>query len=150
MLPNASFNSFDECIRAFTINSLLLLVIYLGGMHLLGVIFVGAIIGYKGFTLGYSMGFLLNYQGLSGFLMILFSLIPQNILLIPAFFYFSYISVNQSIIIWGGKGSNGIEKKNSLVTYTKIFIVILAVVLVASLIQGFICPLLLKILFIII
>ncbi|MEG1537258.1 MAG: stage II sporulation protein M [Clostridiales bacterium] len=148
-LPDASLDQVGELWRAFRFNGLLLLLVFLFGMHLLGIGGITAVLIYKGFTLGYAMGFLLNYQGISGFLIILFSILPQNLLFLPVLAYFSIAASAQSITLWQSSVFSFGDKKNNLLLYGKTFFLSGVITFLGAVLQGYLCPLLLKLLFII-
>ena len=71
---------------------------YLGLIWILGIAIIGLpvvliLLFLKGMVIGFTVGFLVNQMGLSGFALSFVSVMPQNIFLIPAFLILSAASV---------------------------------------------------------
>jgi len=98
------------------------------------------VIGLTGYSLGFSVGFLLKYFGLVGLLASFFGIIPHYILLFPAFCCAGVIGINFS------NGLLMVHKRNAenLKAYVAKMIIILLIILIACVIEGFFSSFLLK------
>lgn len=145
-LPATYIDSWQESRQALLLNGGLLGAMALCGLHLLGLPLVVALLFAKGFSLGYAAGFLLDYQGVSGFAVIFLSMLPQNLLLLPIFIAAAYLAACFSLSLLSVRPLVA----SGLALYGLRFAALLVAVFVAALIQGYICPLLLKMFFVII
>ncbi len=147
-LPSGDFNKNAELARIFVFNGSLALLIWLFGLHLFGIAGIAAIVVYKGFSLGYAIGFLLNYQGLVGASVIFLGILPQNILFVILLAYLSVVGVRQSLRLWGWQDfpQATLEK---LLIYGKAFMRSVGVLLLGAAIQGYLCPIFLRLLYVI-
>ncbi|PKR85976.1 stage II sporulation protein M [Heyndrickxia camelliae] len=71
---------------------------FLGFMWLLGISIIGLpliliLLFLKGVVVGFSVGFLVNQMGWSGFLLSFVSVLPQNLFIIPMFIFIAVVSV---------------------------------------------------------
>ncbi len=88
--PNPFFSSLAS-------NLLLLLIIFLAGLSALGFPIALAALTYKGMALGFCTGLIAETLKNKGILVILTSLLPQNLILIPAFVLASAAAVNYAV-----------------------------------------------------
>lgn len=89
--PNPFFSS-------LTANLLLLLIIFLSGLSVFGFPAALAAVAYKGTALGFCTGLMSETLRNKGILVILTSLVPQNLLLIPAFLLAASAAVNYGLV----------------------------------------------------
>ena len=71
---------------------------FLGFMWLLGISIIGLpliliLLFLKGVVVGFSVGFLVNQMGWSGFLLSFVTVLPQNLFIIPMFIFIAVVSV---------------------------------------------------------
>ncbi|MFD2679581.1 stage II sporulation protein M [Bacillus seohaeanensis] len=77
---------------------------YLGFIWVLGISIIGLplifiLLFLKGVVVGFSVGFLVNQMGWDGFLLSFVSVLPQNIVIIPAFIFIGTLSASFSITL---------------------------------------------------
>lgn len=149
LLPTAQIDCFAEFLRALRLNGAILAVILLAGLHLVGVPLIAAALFYKAFTIGFAAGFLLNYQSMRGFLIIVFSILPQNMLLLPLLLWAAGEAVSFSLLLWRGNNSFAAERRRLLSRYGLFSLALCGFILVSALIQGYLSPLLLELFFLI-
>lgn len=75
---------------------------YMGLMWILGISIIGlpvilVLLFIKGLVVGFTVGFLVNQMGWSGFLLSFVSILPQNLIIIPLFIFGATISVSFSL-----------------------------------------------------
>lgn len=92
--PNPFFSS-------LTSNLLLLLIMFLGGLSVFGFPAALLALSYKGMALGFCTGLIAETLKNKGIFMILTSLLPQNLLLIPAFVLGCSAALNYSFLSMG-------------------------------------------------
>ncbi len=89
--PNPFFSSLSS-------NLLLLLIIFLSGLSALGFPAALAALTYKGMALGFCTGLIAETLKNKGLFVILTSLVPQNLLLLPAFILAVCAAVNYALL----------------------------------------------------
>lgn len=89
--PNPFFSSLSS-------NLLLLLIIFFSGLSALGFPAALAALTYKGMALGFCTGLIAETLKDKGLLVILTSLVPQNLLLLPAFVLACTAAVNYALL----------------------------------------------------
>ena len=146
-LPTAQIDGALEMTRAFYMNGILLALIWFLGFTIIGSPLVAGVLFYKGLCLGMAVAFLLQTDNTQGVIMILLTVLPQNLFLIPLFIIASVLAVSFSLSLvqnsFGGR--RGLLK--GFLKYTGCFLVLLLMVLFSSYIQGYFDPWLLSLLF---
>ncbi|WP_430742158.1 stage II sporulation protein M [Bacillus atrophaeus] len=125
---------------------------YLGLMWILGISVIGMpvifiMVFLKGIVVGFTVGFLVNQMGMNGFFLSFIAVLPQNVLLIPAYIIMGTVaiafslrlirqlfvkrSINEAPIQWFGR-------------YALVFILILILSLLSSVFEAFVSPLLME------
>lgn len=119
-------------------------------MAILGVIpfafpLIFIILGYKGLTIGFSSALLIENMAYKGTALALVSMVPQNILILPAIFLAGIISVNFSMYL-RKDGFDGIKKNLSIGagSYISFHFVLFVFLFLGSVVEAFVCPLLMK------
>ncbi len=82
-------------------NLLLLLIMFLGGLSVFGFPAALAALSYKGMVLGFCTGLIAEALKNKGILLILTSLLPQNLLLVPVFILACSAALNYSFLSMG-------------------------------------------------
>jgi len=145
-LPEAGISPAAECARALLLNGAFIAAIGLSGLSLTGLPLSAAILFLKGLSLGYAFSFLLDYHGPYGFVVIVLSLLPPNLLLLPLFVLAAAAATAFSLSLFRAKP----VLARALSLYGLRFAALLTLTAVAAFIQGYICPLLLRLFFVII
>ncbi|MGM0846038.1 MAG: stage II sporulation protein M [Bacillota bacterium] len=127
---------------------------YLGFMWLLGISIIGLplifiLLFMKGVVVGFSVGFLVNQMGWNGFLLSFATVLPQNIVIIPAFIFIGAISVSFSLtlirkIFMKLSPQLQVQMVPLLSKYILAFVLAIGVIAVAAGIEAFISPSLMK------
>lgn len=138
-----SYQIFAAFKKSLMTHFLRFLILYLFGTTFLGGPACVAYIGYIGYTLGFSSGFLLKFYGLSGFLSIIFAVVPHYLILIPTYLCFGIVIINFSNkLLFGEK-----KLKNHFNVYTAKTLFFAVMIFLACIVEGFISvPILKKIL----
>ena len=122
------------------------LIIWLLGLTLVGMIIIPIMVGLKGITIGFTVGFLVKKFGVKGFTFALFGLLPYYLILLPGMIAICSISLsNANSNNIKGKG-NGLRRINkiSFVDYCLLFIFFLIIIIIGSLVESFIIPYFIK------
>lgn len=125
--------------NAFTQNLKLFLLLWVMGITMVGVPGAILILCLKGFTLGFTISFIYNQFSYGGLMFVLGAIIPQNILIIPAFLTAAVASLSFSLLQMQSRR----QKKNfhfwpNLWNYTAMFTVLLIILFLGSLVEGYI------------
>jgi stage II sporulation protein M len=120
---------------------------YLGLMWLLGLSVIGLpviliMLFLKGVVIGFTVGFLVNQMGWYGFLLSFVSVLPQNVLLIPAFLVVSVAAIAFSIKMIKQLSSKKYHVPffPQLIKYTLLVSCVGIMVLIASSLEAFLSP----------
>ncbi|MDQ0858533.1 stage II sporulation protein M [Bacillus sp. V2I10] len=126
---------------------------YLGLMWVLGISIIGLpviliMLFLKGMVVGFTVGFLVNQMGWQGFMLSFVSVLPQNIVLIPAFIIMGTVAISFSLKIVKQllmKKTNLTQSPFSLFTkYAAVFMFISALTIIASTLEAYASPILMK------
>jgi stage II sporulation protein M len=145
-LPDTGISPAAEAWQAFLLNGAMMLALGLLGLHVFGLPLCAAMLFLRGLSIGYAMSFLLDYQGASGFVVIALSMLPPNLILLPLLVIGAVVAGNFSRTLLRNRSTNSLN----LGVYGLRFLFLLIGVGLGSLVQGYICPLLLQLFFIII
>ncbi|MBW3113398.1 MULTISPECIES: stage II sporulation protein M [Bacillaceae] len=145
-MEDGSMTSSEELFRQSFLHN----VKYLGLMWLLGISIIGlplifVLLFMKGVVVGFSVGFLVNQMSWSGFLLSFVSILPQNIIIIPAFIFIGAISANFSLtlirkIFMRHTSSMQFQMIPFLSRYVIFMVVAIGIVTVAASIEAYLSP----------
>ncbi|MEC3608912.1 stage II sporulation protein M [Bacillus glycinifermentans] len=125
---------------------------YLGLMWILGISVIGLpvifiMVFLKGIVVGFTVGFLVNQMGINGFFLSFVSVLPQNLLLIPA-----YLIMGTCAIAFSMRLIRQLFVKRSLTEapvhwfgrYAFVLVLILVMSVISSFLEAFLSPLLME------
>ncbi|WRP05145.1 stage II sporulation protein M [Rossellomorea aquimaris] len=145
-MEDGSMTSAEELFRQSFLHN----VKYLGLMWLLGISIIGlplifVLLFMKGVVVGFSVGFLVNQMGWSGFLLSFVSVLPQNIIIIPAFIFIGAISASFSLtlirkIFMRQTSSMQFQMIPFLSRYVIFLVVAIGIVTIAASIEAYLSP----------
>ncbi|MEA4987003.1 MAG: stage II sporulation protein M [Anaerovorax sp.] len=123
----------------------LLILIALSGVTVIGFPVALLSVAYKGVTLGFSSALLLDTLSLKGSALILLTMVPQNIILVPILLLAAICATNFAFNTLSNRRS-GIKKSltNNAGSYVLYYILFSLLILIGCLIESFICPILLQ------
>ncbi|WP_349407646.1 stage II sporulation protein M [Pseudalkalibacillus sp. SCS-8] len=121
-------------------------LIWLLGLSIIGVPVILVLLFLKGMVVGFTVGFLVNQMGWQGFLLSFVSVLPQNLILIPAFVLVTTAAVAISMTLIKAQFSNRMKTPLMplLFRYTMTVVIIMILVACASFIEAFLSPSLIK------
>lgn len=121
-------------------------LIWILGLSIIGLPVIFILLFLKGVVVGFTVGFLVNQMGMTGFLLSFAAVLPQNIILVPTFIVVSTAAISFSLKMI----RNQFIKKNNepifpyFFRYSFLILCIGAVVAVASSIEAYVSPALMK------
>ena len=141
--PNPFFSSMSS-------NLLLLIIITLAGLSIFGFPIALLAIMYKGMALGFSASLLIDSMALKGAFTVLITMVPQNMIIIPAFIVAVTAAENYGLLkiktIGGGSRSsvrNNTSKKNTtnmLSSFLFLNLLLTATITVGCIIEALLFP----------
>lgn len=121
---------------------------YLLGLSLLGLPLLPLLVFFRGFVMGFTVGFLLEELSFLGFILALLAVVPQNLIILPTILLASVSGVVFTLGIiqtYRGYGDRSILK--NFMSYTLLFLLCALLLFLATLIEAYLVPVLLRILF---
>ncbi len=147
VLNEDSINSIVLLKQSILNNIQTLILIWVLGVVVIGLPIIFGVIILRGFIIGFTVGFLFIEYGFKGFLFSIFSILPQNLFIIPGLIISSVISIGFSISVFKNKTKNNrrYSYMKSLIPYTFIMITTSLIFLIGSFVEAYITPVFMKI-----
>jgi stage II sporulation protein M len=121
-------------------------LIWILGLAVIGLPITLVLLFLKGIVVGFTVGFLVNQFGLEGFFLSFVSVMPQNLILIPAFIIVATGSISFSLRmikqLMGERTKEALPRQ--LVKYTVFVVVACLFIVGAAAFEGYISPSLIK------
>jgi len=121
------------------------LLIFLLGLSVIGTPLVLVILFIKGVVIGFASGFVITQLKEKGILFVIFSILPQNLLIVPALIFlsasslaFSLFLIRNRILKYHGK------IKPYFTSYVMVFLGLTSILLVAAIYESYLGPILLE------
>lgn len=112
LLDNQVIDSSELLRIAMIDNVKIVLILWFLGVMIIGIPFIFAVIGIKGFIIGFSSGIIIKTLGLKGIIFSLFALLPKEIIILPSIIALGVNGMNFSINIIKNKSIKHILKEN--------------------------------------
>lgn len=140
-------NAKEQFIMVTYNNVMLIAAIYIAGLSVIGIPVMLGLLFVRGFAIGFAVWFVLNEIGWPGVLLILASILPQNLILIPAILFAAAVAISFSLLLIRRGFNPEIQVWSSFLRYSGMLAAAAAVAVGAGLVEAFIVPSILKILF---
>jgi stage II sporulation protein M len=136
----------DLFFQSFVHNSKFIGLMWLLGISIVGLPIILILLFIKGMVVGFTVGFLVSQMGWNGFMLAFVSILPQNLIIIPVFIIMAAISVIFSLRMIK---KQFMKKSNQPILpffkgYIIVFITAAIFITVASGIEAFLSPWLMK------
>lgn len=123
------------------------LIVWLSGFVFIGIILIPLIIGLKGISIGFTVGFLVKSFGIKGFTFALSGLLPHYLIILPGILAICFIGLSNA-------NANSKLKRNvikrinkiNLLEYSLLILFSFTIVIVGSLVGSFTIPYFIKLL----
>ena len=140
--------NFSTFLSNFILNILYAIIIWILGISIIGLPIVIIIIFFKSFVISFSISaFIINYK-FKGILYALAYIFPHMIINLLIYLYLGVFSIKiSSSIVKGILIKKNINLKDSMITYIKLFAICFIIILLTSVYESFIIPIILKKLF---
>ncbi len=139
-----SMNGSKLLFYAFLNQAKTLIGIWFLGLTVIGMPLILGIVFLKGFSLGFTIGFLVQEKASLGILVSVLSILPQNLMYIPLFIIWSVVGIKFSIFIAAGRQGSNVSLGRALLSYTLLLLFFLFLVMVGAFIEAYFSPWFLK------
>lgn len=147
-LPTAAVDAPSETKYALILNLKTLFYIWFLGLTVIGIPLTMVITFSRGFVLGFTTGFLIQEKAMQGIWVVLLTVVPQNLILVPVILIAAVTSISFSLFVIRGKfAGRTLNLSKRLLSYTFSFLVLGLFAVLSALIQGYISPSLVKAVF---
>jgi stage II sporulation protein M len=139
---------FAVLIQTVKNNLPIIVIIWFLGLTMVGMPLILVMDLFKGFSIGFTVSFLMKELGMQGIGISLLTVIPQNIIYIPCIILASVFSIEFSLNFLN-KNTYKNKKENlaiEIVSYTSMFVAIIIVMCIGFLLEAFITPSIIKLL----
>lgn len=127
------------------LNIKMVAIIWLLGISTVGMPFIPVIIFLRGFVLGFTVGFLVNELGFRGLIFGIVSVLPQNLIIVPAIVVAGMVAISFSLaVVRSLVTKRPMDFGPQLIQYSILMVMVAGVLIFGSLIETFITPLLMK------
>lgn len=118
--------------------------IYVLGLTVIGMPFTLAILFARGFVLGFAVGFLVRDMSGGGILMAMVSVVPHNLLYVPALMVGVASSLSFGVLLLKRNFDSRVPILPNFIRYTAIMAGVLMVILAAGVVESYLSPMLTK------
>lgn len=125
---------------AFLNQAKTIILVWFLGLTVIGMPLILGICFLKGFSLGFTIGFLVQERAGEGVLISVLAILPQNLLYIPLLIIWSVIAIKFSIFITGGRHGNTLSLSKALAAFTAQMMIFLLLALAGALIEAYFSP----------
>ena len=116
-------------------------IIWILGLSIIGLPVIIIILFLKGFVVGFTVGFLVEQWATKGLLFAIAAVLPQNILLIPAFVFASVAGIAFSLkLVQSRFYQRGGSLYHHFLSYSGLTLLVAVVIVVAAFIEGYVSP----------
>lgn len=144
-LINNKFNFIGTLKNTLISNLLFSFIIWVIGISVVGVLIVIFIIFYKSFALGFTISSIIYAYSIKGTLLALIYVFPHMVINLLILLYLSSYSIKLSIILIKSiLKKDNLNFKSFINNYSKIFLVSIVFLIITSLYESFIAPIILR------
>lgn len=111
------------------------------GLTVIGLPLIVAIIFFKGFILGFTVGFLVQQKASQGIAFSLLAILPPNLLEIPALFVAAILGISFSISLLRGRNIREAGFLPRFLAYTLLMFLVMVLVAGGGLVEAYLSPL---------
>jgi stage II sporulation protein M len=127
--------------RSLLQNGMFVLALWLCGTVFIGFIFAMGLVFYRGFTIGFTVGFLAEQSSMQGILFSVSAILPQNLVYVPVTVLAGVMSVTLSLMLFRRR----LQKKDFpfgtyFFQYTMVMLIAVLILAVGSVVEATITP----------
>lgn len=116
------------------------------GITVIGIPLTILIVLFRGFMLGFTVGFLIEGMGWRGLLLAALAIIPQNIIYVTCLIIICVLSLSFSFHVLRSKMKSRVNSsfKKNLTTYTLYVVILFLIMCIGSIIEAYLSPYIIK------
>ncbi|SHJ71635.1 stage II sporulation protein M [Caminicella sporogenes DSM 14501] len=121
-------------------------LIWILGVTIIGIPAILFLIGLRGFIIGFTVGFIIKQKGLKGLIFSIFSLLPQNIIIIPGIIVTGVLGISFSVMLIKSKVEKNVHNNilNQFFVYSTVIAIVYIFIALGCIIEAYISPLFVK------
>jgi len=127
-------------LRAFINQGKSILLIWFLGLTVIGMPLILALVFLKGYSLGFTVGFLVQEKAGAGIIVAILSILPQNLVYLPLIIIWAVVGVNFSVYLARGRQDRTLSLGTGLMGYTLLMLLFLGLIFVGAFIEAYLCP----------
>jgi len=152
------FNSFLMGLAYWDVNSVIIVqdaifnsltfifFIWALGLTVIGIPIILLIVAFKGFIMGFTVGFLIFQKGFTGMLIAIFAILPQNFFYVPILIICAVAAITFSLsLLRGTVGGRKLAFSHMFINYILLLVVFCFFTIMGGLIEGYGAPLTMQI-----
>jgi stage II sporulation protein M len=139
-LANSNYMTWHAMFRDLKILGL----IWILGLSIIGLPLIVILTFLKGFTIGFTVGFLVESFERKGLLFALTAVLPQNLLIVPSIIIAGVAGIAFSLMLVRSRFSQNMPLYQKFLSYTTLFFALAIFLVIASLVEGYVSPFLMK------
>ncbi|KUG04778.1 stage ii sporulation protein m (spoiim) [hydrocarbon metagenome] len=114
--------------------------IWLLGLTVIGLPLILAVIFLRGFSLGFTVGFLFQQKAGAGVLLSMVSILPQNLVYVPSLIVAGVVAMNFSVFIVKSRNAGGNSLGVALLAYSIVMLLLLIAFVLGAFIEAYLSP----------
>jgi len=116
------------------------------GLTVIGIPIILLIVAFKGFIMGFTVGFLIFQKGFTGMLIAIFAILPQNFFYVPILIICAVAAITFSLsLLRGTVGGRKLSFSHMFINYILLLVVFCFFTIIGGLIEGYGAPLIMQI-----
>jgi len=119
-------------------------LIWILGISVIGLPIILILLFLKGIVVGFTVGFFVSQMGIKGFFLALVSVLPQNLILIPAFIIIGVASISFSLRMIRMQFKKSHPFAPLFIRYSLLMIGVIGLIVLSSSIEAWVSPILMK------
>lgn len=146
ILENQEFDNYQVFFQTFINQLKLLISVWLLGMTIIGTPMIILILGFRGFILGFTIGFIIDEFAFNGILFTILSILPHNLFYIPGLIGIGVMAISFSLFLFINKIKKEkiYNRKGQIWTYTIVIFMISILLLIGTVIEAYITTIFMK------
>ncbi|MBE0467070.1 MAG: stage II sporulation protein M [Candidatus Desulforudis sp.] len=139
-------NAGEQFVQVTYNNVMLIAAIYLAGLSVIGIPVMLGLLFVRGFAMGFAVWFVISEMGWPGVLLVLASILPQNLILIPAAIFAGAAALSFSVLLVRRGFNPEINVWANFLRYSGMLAAAAAVAVGAGMVEAFVTPNILELL----
>lgn len=139
-----NFQGSSVLVQAFINQARVVGVMWFLGLTVIGLPLIVGLVGLRGFSIGFTLGFLIREKAGGGIIISLLAVLPQNLVYIPFLIIWGVVSMNFSIQVLRGFNSGFPGLMRRFISYTLLMLLFLLVFLIGAFVEAYLSPWLLN------